>query len=109
MRATQEALSVKAKLFRGFADMSRLSILEMLRDGPKNVSEIVNKTGLSQPNTSLHLSCLRCCGLVKREYRGRFSYYSIASRKIARILEVTQSALGEVSERIDECSRYQED
>ena len=40
-RATPSALKVKAKLFRGLADLSRLSILEALREGPKTVSQVV--------------------------------------------------------------------
>ena len=54
----QTSLGLKAKLFRGFGDSSRLSILECLRQGPLTVGEIVNQTGLSQPNTSNHLACL---------------------------------------------------
>ena len=53
------AIFTKAKLMRGFSDPSRLSILEILVDGPRRVSEIVMATGLSQPNVSTHLSCLR--------------------------------------------------
>ena len=109
MIGAKDALKVKSKLFRGFADMSRLSILEALRQGAKNVSQLVAETGLSQPNTSIHLSCLRCCGLIKREYRGRYSYYSIASRKIVRILEAVENSLGEVHDRIEECDRYKEE
>ena len=59
-------LSVKAKLFNGFADPSRLSILEALRSGPLTVTDIVTTTGLSQSNVSNHLSCLRDCGLVSK-------------------------------------------
>src|SRR5438874_1700512 len=42
-----QATALKAKLFRGFSDMSRLSILEALRAGPLTVGAIVEKTGLS--------------------------------------------------------------
>jgi len=99
---------MKAKLFRGLADPSRLSILEALRDGPKNVSQIVGATGLSQSNTSMHLNCLWCCGLVDKEVRGRFSYYWIKSRRFVRILSAAQDALHEVYDRIAECARYEE-
>ena len=34
---------LKAKLFRGFSDMSRLSILEALRQGPLTVGAIVER------------------------------------------------------------------
>ena len=55
----QLQLNLKAKLFRGFADPSRLAILEALRSTPLNVGEIVVATGLSQSNISNHLCCLR--------------------------------------------------
>jgi len=44
----KQAVPLKAKLFRGFADSSRLSILETLRSGPMTVSDIVTATWLSQ-------------------------------------------------------------
>jgi DNA-binding transcriptional ArsR family regulator len=39
--------ALKAKLFRGFSDMSRLAILEALRGRPLTVSALVEITGLS--------------------------------------------------------------
>mgnify|MGYP003541545452 CR=1 FL=1 len=105
---TREEIRVKAKLFRGLADPSRLSILETLREGPKNVSQIVAATGLSQSNTSMHLNCLWCCGLVDKEVRGRFSYFWIKSRRFVRILEAVENALHEVYDRVAECARYEE-
>ncbi|MHC4973774.1 MAG: ArsR/SmtB family transcription factor [Planctomycetota bacterium] len=104
----QDAIHVKAKLFRGLADPSRLSLLEALRDGPKNVSALVELTGLSQPNTSMHLNCLWCCGLLDKEVRGRFSYYRIKSDKVVAILEAAERVLDEVYDRIAECARYEE-
>lgn len=108
MARVRAALPLKAKLFRGLADPSRLAILEALREGPKNVSRIVEATGLSQPNTSLHLDCLWRCGLVERETRGRCTYYWIASRKVARILQAAEEALDDVAERVSECERYED-
>lgn len=105
---TRDEIRVKAKLFRGLADPSRLSILEALREGPRNVSQIVEATGLSQSNTSTHLNCLWCCGLVDKEVRGRFSYYRIKSRRFVRILSAAEDALHEVYDRIAECARYEE-
>lgn len=60
----RDNLALKAKLFRGFADPSRLAVLEALKDGARCVSEVVGITGLSQPNVSAHLSCLEDCGLL---------------------------------------------
>ena len=69
---TLHATALKAKLFRGFSDPSRLSILEALRDGPLAVGAIVEKTGLSQSNVSNHLRCLSDCGLVVSTPQGRY-------------------------------------
>jgi DNA-binding transcriptional ArsR family regulator len=101
-------VDVKAKLFRGLSDTSRLSILEALREKPQTVSQIVNRVGLSQPSASMHLDCLWCCGLVDRETVGRYTIYRLKSRKVLRLLETAQVLLEDVSERIEECRRYEE-
>jgi DNA-binding transcriptional ArsR family regulator len=101
-------VGLKAKLFRGLADRSRLALLELLRDGPLNVSQLVERTGLSQPNTSMHLNCLWCCGLVDRESRGRYTYYRLKSTRILRILTAADRVLEEVADRIAECETYEE-
>jgi len=100
-------LQVKAKFFRGLADMSRLTILEALRGGRKNVSEVVAETGFSQPSVSVHLDCLWCCGLVDREIGRRFTHYWIKSRKVTRLLEMAEGVLEDVSDRVESCSRYE--
>lgn len=100
-------LQVKAKFFRGLADMSRLTILEVLRRGRKNVSEVVAETGFSQPSVSMHLDCLWCCGLVDREIGRRFTHYWIKSTKVTRLLELAEGVLEDVCERIASCSQYE--
>ncbi len=54
----QQKMNLKAKLFRGLGDSTRLSILECLRVDEKSNSQIVEETGQSQSNVSNHLSCL---------------------------------------------------
>ena len=72
-----EKLKIKAKFFRGFADSTRLSILECLRNGEKTVTEIAQETMQSQSNVSNHLCCLLECGLVKNKREGKNVRYSI--------------------------------
>jgi DNA-binding transcriptional ArsR family regulator len=100
------ALALKAKLFRGFADPSRLAILETLRDGPQSVGKIVAATGLSQPNVSNHLSCLLDCGLVTREQQGRFVYYQLSDPRVALLLGMVDEVLADVARGVYECTRY---
>lgn len=100
-------LSVQAKFFHGLSDASRLGIMEALRDRALCVSEIVEATGLSQPNASNHLACLRECGLVQAEPRGRFVYYRIADERIEELLALTDELIEEVATGIVECRRYE--
>ena len=104
----QAPVELRAKLFRGMGDVSRLSILEALREGPRNVTEVVERTGLNQSNASLHLDCLWCCGLVDREVVGRYRYYRLKTPKILRLLRAAQDLLEDVKDRVDECSRYED-
>lgn len=99
--------ALKAKLFRGLADASRLGVLEALRDGPRCVSEVVKATGLSQPNASSHLACLGDCGLVSRERRGKFVYYAIADKRVVKLLEEAEGILAEAGASVSRCARYE--
>ena len=100
-------IRTQAKLFRGLADASRLAVLQSLRQEPRCVSEIVERTGLSQSNVSSHLACLRDCGLVEREARGRFAYYSIANDDVRAVLDAAEAVLARVSDFVDQCENYQ--
>ena len=105
LTAEINAIALKAKLFRGFSNPSRLSILECLLDGPRNVSEIVAVTGLSQPNASNHLACLRDCGLVTAVQEGRYVYYHLSDDRVAKLLTLADEVLAEVARGVYECTR----
>lgn len=98
--------AVTAKLLRGLADVSRLRVLEALHDGPLSVGAIVARTGLTQPNVSMHLACLTECGLVIKQRRGRFVDYEISSRRVTRLLDDVEDLLGVVGPLIEACPRY---
>ena len=97
---------LKAKLFRGFADPSRLRVLEALRAGPLTVSAIVDATGLSQPNVSNHLSCLHDCGLVAREQQGRSVSYQLSDPRVAELMTLVDTLLADVAHGVYACTRY---
>lgn len=104
-----ESLALKAKLFRGFADPSRLAIVEALRGGKRSVSEIVEITGLTQSNTSNHLACLLDCGLVEREQSGRFAFYRLADERVAALLSLGDDLLSDVARGVYVCPRYRDE
>jgi len=100
------SIARKAKLFRSLAEPSRLAIVEALRCGERNVSELVDVTGLSQSNVSNHLACLLDCGLVVRETRGRYSIYSMADRGLEALLAEAEVVAAGAGSGFDACARY---
>ena len=104
--STTSSIDLQAKLFRGFADPSRLGILVALRNGPLTVSEIVEATRLSQPNVSNHLGCLRDCGLVAAEQQGRYVTYHLSDDRVGELIALAESLLADVARGVYECTRY---
>jgi ArsR family transcriptional regulator, cadmium/lead-responsive transcriptional repressor len=96
---------LRASLFHGFSDHSRLAILEQLLDGPRRVSDIVQATGLAQPNVSAHLACLWDCGLVARQRHGREVHYRLVPG-VAEILAAADRVLAVAGETVGACPRY---
>lgn len=105
--ARPEAITIKAKLFRGFADPSRLAILDALRARPMTVGEIVETTALNQPNASSHLACLHDCGLVVRAQDGRYVRYRLSDRRVSTLLRLGDELLADVAKGVYECTRYE--
>lgn len=101
-----DATQLKAKLFRGFADSSRLAILEALREGPATVTTLVETTGLSQSNVSNHLACLRDCGLVMSTQQGRFVIYQVSDPRVDQLLGLAEELLADVARGVYNCTRY---
>ena len=95
-----------ATFFRGLADPARLSCLLNLREQPRTVGEIVAETGLSQPNVSKHLACLRDCGLVTSERSGRFMIYRLATPEVCDVLCAAERVLEQVGQAVGDCPDY---
>ena len=106
MSAEKTELAIKAKLFRGFGDPSRLGIMDALRRGPLTVTEIVAATGLSQSNVSNHLGCLRDCGLVVAEQSGRYVTYQLSDDRVGQLIELAESLVADVAQGVYQCTRY---
>jgi ArsR family transcriptional regulator, arsenate/arsenite/antimonite-responsive transcriptional repressor len=73
-----------AELFKALADPARVRIVNTLAtsDGPVCVCHLIEPLGLSQPTVSHHMKKLLDVGLVEREQRGRWAYFTL-NRKAA--------------------------
>ena len=98
-----------AKYFRGLGDVSRVRILELLRDEDElTVGALVERLGLPQPKVSNHLACLRWCGFIEARRDGRTVYNRIADPRVVAILDLAGSLLADNAEHLATCCRITE-
>jgi ArsR family transcriptional regulator len=74
-----------AALFRALGDPARVKILNLLATSevPVCACEFEPALGLSQPTVSHHLKKLTEAGLLEREQRGRWAYFSLNREALA--------------------------
>jgi len=68
-------------------------VLEALRDGPINVTAVVEKTGLSQALVSKHLKLLTIAGVVERRPEGSLVFYEVIDRSVFRFVAQAEKLL----------------
>ena len=95
-----------AKLFRGFADPTRLAILVALAGGELRVTDLQARIGGSQGNVSGHLACLKDCGMVADRPEGRAVWYRIAEPEVIDVIRAAERLLACTGERVDLCPNY---
>lgn len=98
-------LSAAARFFRVLGDPTRLKILELLGEGERTVGELVSAVGQPQPRVSTHLACLRHCGFVTTERRGKEIVYSLALNGLDGIVDRASEAMSPITERLATCTR----
>ena len=67
-----------ADKLRVLSDVTRLSVMEALLDGPRNVTEINARLKIDQSLLSHHLKVLRDAGLVTTRREGKSVRYAVA-------------------------------
>jgi DNA-binding transcriptional ArsR family regulator len=83
-----ETLRAVAERFKVLAEPARLSVLNELSRGPRNVSKLIEATGLNQANLSKHLQMLHAHGFVRRRREGLFVIYELADESVFTLCDV---------------------
>ena len=80
-----------ARLFKALADSHRVKIVNLLATSPDPVCvcEFTGPLNLSQPTVSHHLKKLVAAGLLDREQRGTWAYYSLNRNAVGRLAAAT--------------------
>jgi ArsR family transcriptional regulator len=87
-----------AAIFKALADPHRVRIVNLLANAsePVCVCEFMPQLGLAQGTVSFHLKKLLAVGLLEREQRGTWAYYSLKRDALDRLADVfvTKEAVG---------------
>ena len=86
----EEEAEATAELFKALADPARVRIVNALAtsDEPVCACEFEPALGLSQPTVSHHLKKLTETGLLEREQRGRWAYFSLKRDAVDKLAAV---------------------
>lgn len=83
------------KIFFGtLVSGQRLKIINLLRKGRKNVSEISKETKIEQTALSHDLARLKKCGFVICEVKGKFRYYRLNEETIKPLMSIIDKHMG---------------
>ena len=95
----KEIYKLHAEMCKVFSNPIRLEILNLLRDREMSVTEIINKSKLSQANISQHLSIMKSKGIVMSERNGKNIYYKLSNPKITKAFDIIKEVLTERLEK----------
>jgi DNA-binding transcriptional ArsR family regulator len=72
-------------MWAALVDPRRRAVLDLLAQGELSVGELVERLGLTQPQTSKHLRVLREAGLVRVEQRAQQRIYAVDPRPMVEL------------------------
>ena len=92
---SDEEAQATAAIFRALSDPARIKILNLLATSgePVCACEFEPALGLSQPTVSHHLKKLTEAGLLDREQRGKWAYFSLrpeATSQLEQLVRMTE-------------------
>jgi ArsR family transcriptional regulator len=91
---SDEEAAATAALFKALGDPARVRIVNVLATAGEGVCvcDLTPAVGLSQPTVSHHLRKLAEAGLLRREQRGTWAFYSLDPVAVERLQSLTSFA-----------------
>jgi len=90
-------------LFTALSNDCRVSILNLLRNGPKNVGEISEGLKIEQTMASHNLKCLAFCGLVTSQRLGKTIEYTLNRETVEPILRLADKHISKYAINLRTC------
>lgn len=89
--------------FKVLSNITRLKILELLRQGPRNATEIGEALGFEQSRVSHNMTCLVNCGFVTVKTRGKNKVYSLNEETIVPLLGIIEKHVQKYGRDMEGC------
>ena len=89
----KELYKIHADMCKVLSNSTRLEILNLLRGKEMSVTELIEKTKLSQANISQHLSIMKSKGIVASNRKGKNIYYKLTNPKIIKAFDIIREVL----------------
>jgi ArsR family transcriptional regulator len=89
----QEVTQLHAEICSAMADPRRILLLYAISENPRNVSELAEYVGISQPAASRHLKILRDRGLVTPIRQGASVEYHLTDERLIDALNTLRDVL----------------
>ena len=88
---SDEEVAAAATMFKALADPARVRIVNMLATADEGVCvcDLTPSLGLAQPTVSHHLRKLAEAGLLRREQRGTWAFYSLNAAALEQLQILT--------------------
>ncbi len=78
--------STMASRLKALADPTRLRLFSLIASAPEQCAcDLTEPLGVSQPTVSHHLKVLTEAGLLTREQRGKWAYFSVSDGALAEL------------------------
>lgn len=90
------------EFFRALGNQTRFAIVQLLRERPHYVNELVERVGIEQSRVSHNLACLLNCGFVEWEWQGKNKVYRL-NPDLLPILSGIEKHLVRFAPALDSC------
>jgi DNA-binding transcriptional ArsR family regulator len=91
----EKILPSEVRIFKALADINRLKIIKLLKEGELCVCELTAVLTTSQSTVSHHLSVLKNAGLIKERKEGKWSYFRLSEGAVIEILNQAKLLIDE--------------
>ncbi len=90
-----EIRELHAQICQALADPTRILLLYAIAESSRNVGELAEVLGLSQPNVSRHLKVLRERGMATATREGVNVVYSLSDKRVIQALDLMRQVLSD--------------